>query len=156
VLAGAGLRDHPRLAHLLGEQRLTQHVAHLVRAGVVQVLALEQHLGADRGGEPLGLVEQGRRARVVAEQAGEPRLEDRVDLGRPVRRVQLVERPDQGLGHEPPAVPAEVPGQIRQRRRAHCLPPLRGSALVRRRAPDRSLTVALIALAGASPGGCPR
>ena len=35
VLAGAGLGDHPRLAHPLGEQRLAEHVAHLVRAGVV-------------------------------------------------------------------------------------------------------------------------
>jgi hypothetical protein len=42
VLAGAGLGDHPGLAHPLGEQRLAQHVVDLVRAGVVEVLALEQ------------------------------------------------------------------------------------------------------------------
>jgi hypothetical protein len=58
VLTRAGLRDHPRLAHLLGEQRLAQHVANLVGAGVVQVLALEQDLRADLGGQPLGAVQQ--------------------------------------------------------------------------------------------------
>jgi hypothetical protein len=42
VLAGAGLGDDPRLAHVLGEQRLADGVVHLVRAGVVQVLALEE------------------------------------------------------------------------------------------------------------------
>ena len=42
VLAGAGLGDDPRLAHALGEQRLAERVVELVRAGVVEVLALEQ------------------------------------------------------------------------------------------------------------------
>ena len=42
VLAGAGLGDEAGLAHPLGEQRLAEHVVDLVRAGVVEVLALEQ------------------------------------------------------------------------------------------------------------------
>ena len=42
VLAGAGLGDHPGLAHPPGQQRLAEHVADLVGAGVVEVLALEQ------------------------------------------------------------------------------------------------------------------
>ena len=53
VLAGAGLGDHPLLAHAPGEQRLAEHVVDLVRAGVGEVLALEQHphaRGAPRGG----------------------------------------------------------------------------------------------------------
>ena len=41
VLAGAGLGDHPRLAHPLGEQRLADRVVDLVGAGVGEVLALE-------------------------------------------------------------------------------------------------------------------
>ena len=41
VLAGPGLGDHPGLAHPPGEQGLAEHVVDLVRAGVVQVLALE-------------------------------------------------------------------------------------------------------------------
>ena len=41
VLAGARLGDDPPLAHPLGEQCLTERVVDLVRAGVVEVLALE-------------------------------------------------------------------------------------------------------------------
>ena len=43
VLARSGLGDHARLAHPPGEQRLAHHVVELVRAGVGQVLPLEQH-----------------------------------------------------------------------------------------------------------------
>ena len=46
VLAGAGLGDHPGLAHPPGQQRLAEHVADLVGAGVVEVLPLEQDPGA--------------------------------------------------------------------------------------------------------------
>ena len=42
VLAGAGLGDDALLAHAHGEQRLTERVVDLVRAGVRQILALEQ------------------------------------------------------------------------------------------------------------------
>ena len=42
VLAGAGFRDHARLAHACREQRLADHVVDLVRAGVIQVFALEK------------------------------------------------------------------------------------------------------------------
>jgi hypothetical protein len=53
VLAGTGLGEQTPLAHPLGEQRLTEHVVDLVRAGVVQVLALEQqpHSRARRRGD---------------------------------------------------------------------------------------------------------
>jgi len=50
VLAGAGLSDHPRLAHPRRQQRLADGVVDLVGAGVGEVLALEVDLGAD----PLG------------------------------------------------------------------------------------------------------
>ncbi len=46
VLAGAGFGDHPRLAHPAGEQNLAERVVQLVRAGVRQVLPLEQQPGA--------------------------------------------------------------------------------------------------------------
>jgi hypothetical protein len=42
VLAGAGLGDHALLAESLRQQRLTDDVVDLVRAGVVEVLALEE------------------------------------------------------------------------------------------------------------------
>jgi tryptophan synthase beta chain len=41
-----GLGDDPRLAHAAGEQDLAEDVVHLVRAGVVQLLALEEDLRA--------------------------------------------------------------------------------------------------------------
>ena len=46
VLAGARLGDDARLAHAPGEQDLAEHVVDLVRAGVVQLLALEVDLRA--------------------------------------------------------------------------------------------------------------
>jgi hypothetical protein len=44
VLTGAGFGDDPRLAHAAGEQDLAQHVVDLVRAGVVQLVALHVDL----------------------------------------------------------------------------------------------------------------
>ena len=46
VLAGAGLRDDARLAHAAGEQDLAEAIVDLVRAGVVQLVALEVDLCA--------------------------------------------------------------------------------------------------------------
>jgi hypothetical protein len=44
--AGAGLGDDALLAHALGQQDLAEHVVDLVRAGVVELLALEIDLRA--------------------------------------------------------------------------------------------------------------
>ena len=46
VLAGAGLGDDAPLAHPLREQRLPERVVDLVRAGVREVFALEEHAAA--------------------------------------------------------------------------------------------------------------
>ena len=70
MLPGARLGDDALLAHLLGEQRLAHGVVDLVRAGVVQVLALEVDVrGAVMLGEALGEV-QGVRAPDVVLQDG--------------------------------------------------------------------------------------
>ena len=62
MLTGAGFRDELLLAHPLREQRLAEAVVDLVRAGVVQVLALEVNLrAADLVAQALG-VEDGARA----------------------------------------------------------------------------------------------
>ena len=59
VLAGTGLGDHPGLAHLLGEQRLAEHVVDLVRTGVVEVFSLQEDPGAAGVlAEPRGLVQR--------------------------------------------------------------------------------------------------
>ena len=44
MLSGAGLGDDARLAHALGEHGLTYGVVDFVRAGVVEVFALEVNL----------------------------------------------------------------------------------------------------------------
>ena len=121
VLAGTGLGDHPGLAHPLGEQRLAEHVADLVGAGVVQVLALEQDPGADPVAEPGRLVEQARHPGVLPEHAlelvGEGRVGHRLLPG----GGELVEGRHQRLGHEPAAEVAEATGLVGPgaRSRAH-------------------------------------
>jgi hypothetical protein len=46
VLPGAGFRDHARLAHAARQQTLADGIVDLVRAGVQQVLAFEEHAAA--------------------------------------------------------------------------------------------------------------
>ena len=48
MLAGAGLGDDPLLAHPARQHHLAEHVVDLVRAGVVELVALEVDLGARR------------------------------------------------------------------------------------------------------------
>src|SRR3954447_15505232 len=73
VLAGARLGDDARLAHALREQALAERVVELVRARVHEVLALEPHGVADRGGQALGVVDRRGPAAVVAPQRVELR-----------------------------------------------------------------------------------
>jgi hypothetical protein len=116
MLAGAGLGDHARLAHAPGEQRLAHGVVHLVRAGVVQVLALEVDLRASQlAGEPARMVDGAGAADVVLElplQVGE---EFRIVAEPLVGRGQLVERLAQRLGDEDAAIGAEVALAVGQR-----------------------------------------
>ena len=58
VLAGARLGDDPPLTHALGQQRLTERVVDLVRARVVEVLALEVDGPADALREPPGAIQR--------------------------------------------------------------------------------------------------
>src|SRR6185312_16602540 len=108
VLAGAGLRDDPRLAHALGEQHLAERVVHLVRAGVVQVLALQVDLKPGRLGQAPGRVQRARPPHPVAQEMLELELEAGVRAGRDPGLLELVERRDQGLRHVPAPVGAEA------------------------------------------------
>jgi hypothetical protein len=66
MLAGAGFGDDPGLAHALGQQDLPEAVVDLVRAGVVQLVALEVDLrAAEMLGQPLGEIERRRPAGVM-------------------------------------------------------------------------------------------
>jgi hypothetical protein len=125
VLSGAGLRDDPLLAHPPGQQGLPEHVAHLVRARVVEVLALEQDPGAHLLGQPDGVVEHRGQPRVVAQQRGELALERLVGHCPPVLRVKLVEGRNQRLRHEAAAEPAEMSRGVRQRPRIRQRPGVR-------------------------------
>ena len=114
VLAGAGLGDHPGLAHPHGEQRLAEDVVDLVRAGVVEVLALEQDARAAAvRGEAGRVGERARAAGVGPLQPVELGEELGVDDGRAERGVELVERGDERLGDEAAAELAEVTGRVR-------------------------------------------
>ena len=69
VLAGARLGDDARLAHAPREQDLAHHVVDLVRAGVIELVALEiDFCAAEMLGHPLGEIERARPADVVFEE----------------------------------------------------------------------------------------
>ena len=116
VLAGAGLGDDAGLAHALGDQCLAQHVVDLVRAGVVEVLALEEDPhAAGVLGEALGLGQQRGPAGVVLVQLRDLRGELGVRLGFLEGVLKLIQGRDERLGHPSAAVGAEVgPGGVPQ------------------------------------------
>ena len=109
MLAGAGLGDDALLAHAAGQQDLAHAVVRLVRAGVVQFVALEVDF---------------RPAQFFGEAAGEPEWAGSPDIVRQVIRqigmergvglrlvISLLDREDQrhqGLGDEPAAIIAEA------------------------------------------------
>src|SRR3954454_17187045 len=95
VLTGARFGNDPGLAHSAREQHLPEHIVDLVRAGVVEVFALEQHPRTDLRGQPLRVVQQRRPSRVVGQQSLELGLEAFVGLGLVIRSSQLVERGDE-------------------------------------------------------------
>ena len=116
VLAGTGLGDHPLLADVPGEQRLPQHIVDLVRAGVVEVLALEQHArSAGVLAELRHVGERRRAAGVVAQQRLQFGAERGIGLGLVEGSGQVVDRGDERFGDESTAVRAEMAGGVRDR-----------------------------------------
>ena len=128
VHAGARLRDHARLAEPLRKQRLADAVVDLVRAGVIQVLALEPDLRAAEHLRPaLGVVDGRRPADIMRELVLELGDERRVVAIVLVLRLQLVERAYERLGDEHAAVRTEVSALVGQVvgdvTHLHCAPP---------------------------------
>lgn len=116
VLAGPGLGDDPGLAHALGEERLAEHVVDLVRAGVVEVFALEQYAcPAALGGETRRLAQRAGPTGVIAEQPPQLGLEVRIVLGLGPPVGDLVERGDERFRAEAAPVAAEVAALARGR-----------------------------------------
>ena len=109
MLAGAGFGDDPLLAHAAGEQDLPHDVVDLVRAGVVQLVALEIDLRSpEMFGEPFRKVERRRPADVMLEEGIELGLERGIGLRVGVGLLQLEDERHERLRHEPAAEQAEA------------------------------------------------
>ncbi len=113
VHAGAGLGDDALLAHTPGQQDLADAVVDLVRAGVVEVFALEEDLRAAAVlGQALGEVQRAGAADVVALEVGQFFGEFGVLLGLFVFGGQLVDQRHQGFGDVLAAERAEQAARI--------------------------------------------
>ena len=109
MLARAGLRNDPRFSHAAGEQDLSEAVVDLVRAGMIEVFALQINFRRPQMlREPLGEIERTRPADIVAQQPIEFRPELRIALRRLVGDVELQNERHQRFGDEAPAIGAEV------------------------------------------------
>jgi hypothetical protein len=115
VHAGAGLGDDALLAHVAREQRLADRVVDLVRAGVVQVLALEVDLRPAQQLRPApGVVDRARPADVVLEFVMEFRHEGGIAPAALVGVAQFIERLAERFGDEHAAVGSKVPARVGQ------------------------------------------
>ena len=115
VHAGAGLGDYTRLPHATRKERLADGVVDLVRAGVVEILALDVDLRAAAAlGKALRMVDRARASDVVLELVAELGFELRIVARDGVRGAQLLERLRQRLGNEDAAVGAEVAALVGQ------------------------------------------
>ena len=109
MLARAGFRDNARLAHSDGEQDLPDAIVDLVRAGVIQLVALEPDLRAAHGfGQPLGEIERAGPPDIMFEQVVELRLKGGIGLRGAIFALQIEHQRHQRLGDVAPAVIAEM------------------------------------------------
>ena len=113
VLAGAGLGNDAALAHALGDERLADRVIDLVRAGVVQIFALEQDLcAADFLRQAFGVIDRARPADVVLQVAVEFGNEIGILAQAQIGLAQFRQRFHQGFGDIQAAVVAEAAMRI--------------------------------------------
>ena len=109
VHAGAGLGDDALLAHAPRQENLAEHVVDLVRAGVIELFALEIDLGAAAVlREALGEIERRRAADIVREIAVHLGLEFRIGLGLGIGLLQFKNQRHQRLGDKTAAIDAEM------------------------------------------------
>ena len=112
--AGAGLCDDAGLAHAQSQHDLAEHVVHLVRAGVIELLALEiDFRAAAMLGETLGEIEWRRPSDIGREMTVHLGLEGRVGLGVVIGLLQVEDQRHQGLGDEAAAEQTEMAVLVR-------------------------------------------
>jgi hypothetical protein len=121
MLAGAGLGDDARLAHALGQQDLAQHGVDLVRAGVVQLVALDVYFRAVAAArrqrsevlrQALGVPQRRGPPDIMRQQPSPLRHEGRVALRLVIGALDLQDQRHQRLGHETAAELAEAAAGI--------------------------------------------
>ena len=109
VLPCPGFGDDPRLAHAAGEQDLSEAVVDLVRAGVVQLVALEVDFrAAQMRRQPLGEIERARPPGIVLVEPAQLLLECRVVLRLLIGGADLPDEGHQRLGDIAAAIEAEM------------------------------------------------
>ncbi len=109
VLTGTGLGNNPRLAHALGEKDLAQRIVDLVRAGMIELFALEIDLGAAQVlAQPRREIERGWPPCVMRAQLCHLGDEFGIVLGREVGRLEVADQRHQGFGDVPAAEDAEA------------------------------------------------
>ncbi len=114
MLAGAGLRDDPRLAHAFGQQDLAHAVIGLVAAGVVQFVALEVHLRpAEVTRQPLGEPQRAGAPDIMRQVFRKLRLERRISFRGQIGLLHFQDERHERLGDEPAAEFAEPATPVR-------------------------------------------
>ena len=103
MLPGPGFSDDPAFPHAPGKERLPHRVVDLVRAGVVEVFALEPDRCSDLLAEARRGGEWGRSPDIVGQEIIQFRAKGRIGHRRVERHLELVERGDEGLRHVPAA-----------------------------------------------------
>ena len=109
MLSGACLSDDARLSDLLGQQGLAENVVDLVRAGVVEILALEEHPDpAQIRGKAGRFGQQRGPTRVVRQEVTKPTLKGPIAPQALPRHLDLLEGTHERLRNETPAKVPEV------------------------------------------------
>jgi len=107
VLARSSLGNDSALPHSQCEERLADRIVDLVRAGVVQVLALQEHTGPDQVGQPGRTAQRRWTTDICMKQIVELSDEGCVRHSRCEGCFELVERRNERLRDIAPAIGAE-------------------------------------------------
>ena len=103
VLARTGFRDDPFLAHAPRQNDLAQHIVDLMRAGVVQLVALHVNLGtAQMFGQTLCEIQRAGATDIVGPQVVHLGPKAVIRLGLFIFRFQFEDQRHQGFRHKPP------------------------------------------------------